>query len=157
MVNKIQPVSAGLFPTLPARKGFSFTNCLKDWEGNLPDPLLREGLVQKKPKSKSDRVGSDELFVWLVHGIVQTHHTQFFASTFAFYFQVEHQFLLFQSELPLFPIRDINFHLNSVFMPGLLPYPQDLKFLFAAEGWLSLQTSWPLKSFMSKLLLPHFI
>lgn len=47
----------------------------------------------------------------------------------SFYFQIGHQFLLFQSEPPLFPIWDINFHLNSVFMPGLLPYPQDLRFL----------------------------
>lgn len=33
MVEKIQPVSAGLFPSLAVRSGFSFTNCLKDWEG----------------------------------------------------------------------------------------------------------------------------
>lgn len=78
MVEKTQPVSVGLFPSLPVRQVFSFTNWLKDWEENLPHHLLREVLVEKKKeKSKLGRVGSDEVFIWLVHGTVQTLHAPF--------------------------------------------------------------------------------
>lgn len=54
MVEKTQPVSAGLFPSLPVRQVFSFTNWFKDWEENLPHHLLREVLVEKKKKKSQN-------------------------------------------------------------------------------------------------------
>lgn len=47
-------------------------------------------------KKKKGMVGNDEVFIWLVYGsVIQTLRVQFFASTFCFYLQVGHQFLLF--------------------------------------------------------------
>lgn len=110
VVNKIQPVSAGLFPSLPARKGFSFTNCLKDWEGNLPDHLLREGLVQKKPNQ--GQAGQEVMnfsFGWFME-LYKHFIFSFLHPLLPFTSMLGFQFLLFQSEHPLFPIWDMNFH-----------------------------------------------